>query len=284
MGKIIDSTLISLLNTLTLRMNITLKNSQLGSKKSTAKGSSVEFSDYKNYAFGDDFRRIDWHAYARFEKVLIKLFMEEQEASITLLMDQSLSMSMFEKRPTAIKVGATFAYTALADYDTVSLVLFNNDLVSAIPNLRGKGAFHLLVNQLENTTYEGESDLLQVVSKWQGKFRKGITIIVSDFMYDHKLDQVMALLNYRKQKVILCHVLSEEEINPAIEEHIKLVDSETGASMNIEAGPSAGYLYQQAFNKYSTHINSICKKYQGDYIRILAHQPIEVFIQQLSRY
>jgi len=124
--------------------------------------------------------------------------MEEQEASMTLLMDQSMSMALYEKRSAAIKVGTTFAYTALADYDTVSLVPFNEKVVSAMPNLRGKGAFHLLADQLENSTYEGTTELFQVVNRWQGKFKKGITVIVSDLMYDHQLVQVMVLLNYRK--------------------------------------------------------------------------------------
>jgi len=62
------------------------------------------------------------------------------------------------------------------------------------------------------------------------------------------------------------------------------VDSETGKSINIEAGSSAGRLYQQAFKAYSKQIKTTCKKYQADYIRVLANEPIEAFIQQLSRY
>ena len=90
MDKIIDQKFLELLKTLTLRIRLSLKGGNLGSKRSKAIGSSVEFSDYREYNPGDDFRRIDWNAYARFEKVFIKLFMQEQESPVTVFIDKSV--------------------------------------------------------------------------------------------------------------------------------------------------------------------------------------------------
>lgn len=283
MGQIIDSKFMSLLETLTLKIRLALKNSQLGSKRSTAKGSSVEFSDYREYTPGDDFRRIDWNALARFEKVFIKLFMEEQESPITIFYDQSASMGMEDKRETAVKVAATFAYLALAEYDTTSLLTFSDGISTMLTGLRGKSSFNKLVTVLENGECKDETDLYKSVSAWQGKFRKGVTVIVSDFMYDHRLEEVIKLLTFKKQKVILCHVLSSEELSPNIEENVRLVDAESNMYMNLDAGAEVTKIYQGALSMYMKRIDGICSKYRSEHIIIDTSQPIENFIRTLNK-
>lgn len=282
MAKIIDSQFLSLLETLTLKIRLALKNSQLGSKRSSAKGSSVEFSDYREYMPGDDFRRIDWNALARFEKVFIKLFMEEQESPVSIFCDSSESMLMFDKRETAAKISATFAYLALAEYDTTSLVLFNESIKGQLAGMRGKSAFNQIVNVLENNECSGPTDLYRVISGWQGKFRKGVTVIVSDFLYDHKLKDVLSLLAFKKQKVILCHVLGSEEVKPAIEENVQIIDSETGMKMNLDAGQTVTDIYARAFDSYMKEIDGLCSKYGAEHIIVDTSQPIEQFIRTLN--
>ncbi len=98
---------------------------------------------------GDDFRRIDWNALARFEKVFIKLFMEEQESPVTVFFDESLSMRMNNKKEVGVKVSAAFAYLALAEYDTTSLIKFSDGIDAMLSGLRGKSAFNQLVTVLE---------------------------------------------------------------------------------------------------------------------------------------
>lgn len=283
MGKVIDGHFIGLLETLTLKIKLALKNSSLGSRRSSAKGSSVEFSDYREYMPGDDFRRIDWNALARFEKVFIKLFMEEQESPVTIFTDMSGSSQMYEKRETSIKVASTFAYLALSEYDTTSLVTFNQGIQSQLTSLRGKTAFNQVVHVLENSICEGETDLYKTVSGWQGKFRKGVTVIVSDFLYDHRLEEVLALLHFKKQKVILCHVLGNEEIQPMIDENVRLTDSENGNYMNLDAGTEVVKIYERAFKAYMKDIEAVCSKYKTEHILVDTSAPIEEFIKKLNR-
>lgn len=283
MAKIIDSQFLGLLEQLTLKIRLALKNSQMGSRRSSATGSSVEFSDYKEYMPGDDFRRIDWNALARFEKVFVKLFMEEQESPVTVFLDQSDSMGMYDKRETSVKVAATFAYLALAEYDTTSMLVFNEGIQAQLTGLRGKSAFNRLVSLLENGTTSGHTDLYRTVSGWQGKLRKGVTVIVSDFMYDHRLEEVMALLAFKKQKVILCHVLGSEELKPVIDENVRLTDMETGQYMNLDAGTSVTSIYQRAMTAYMKEIESLCAKYRAEHIVVDTSQPIENFIRTLNK-
>lgn len=282
MGKIIDTAYMDLLKTLSIRMNLSLKGGNLGSKRSKAIGSSVEFSDYREYMPGDDFRRIDWNAYARFEKVFIKLFMQEQESKVTVFVDTSESMKAFNKRETAIKVAAAFSYAALADYDTVTSVLFNEGVSTFIQNLRGTKSFNRVISQLEESEFSGNSNLYNTVYPWQNHLNKGISVIVSDLMYDHEIEKVIRLLSFKKQRIVLCHVLGSEEMNPAFDENVQLIDSETGNKMDIEAGISAVNLYKKRLHEYINEIKGVCSKYGVDYILLDASMPIENFIKELQ--
>ncbi len=282
MGKIIDRQFVELLKTLTMHINLSLKGGNLGSKKSRAIGSSVEFSDYREYMPGDDFRRIDWNAYARFEKVFIKLFMQEQESLVTVFMDTSESMKEFNKRETAIKITGTFAYTALADYDTVSTVLFNQSITHFLHGLRGSKSFNRVISSLEDFEFMGQSNLYDSIYPWQTKLKKGISIIVSDLMFDHQIEKVIRLLAYNKQRIILCHVLSEEELNPVFDENIQLIDSESGDKMNIDTGITAINLYKNKLHEYINEIKAICSKYGVDYMLINTNDPIEGFIKHIQ--
>jgi uncharacterized protein (DUF58 family) len=279
---VVDQQFLELLKTMTLRIQISLKNGNLGNKRSRSTGSSVEFSDYKEYMPGDDFRRIDWNAYGRFEKVFVKLFMQEQESPVTVFMDISASMHYEEKRDAAIKVAATFAYVALSDYDTVSVALFNKSIVQSCVNLRGNSSFNRIIGLLEDSRFEGTSNLIDSIKFWEPRLKKGITVVISDLMYDHELEKVIRRLSFKKQRVVVCHILSETELNPFFEENMQLIDMENKETLNIDTGIEAINLYKQKLETYMKDIHSICKKYKTEYVFVNANVPIEQFLKQLQ--
>lgn len=281
MGTIIDQGFLELLKTMTLNIQLSLKSGNLGNKRSKSTGSSVEFSDYRDYMPGDDFRRIDWNAYGRFEKVFIKLFMQEQEAPITVFIDKSASMGTIEKMEAAIKIAATFCYIALTDYDTISITEFNHELQKNLTQLRGKASFNQVIKFLEQMEFEGNSSLYEAVKKWEPRFKKGMTILISDLMYDHQFEKVIRLLSFKKQRVILCHVLNEEELNPVFNENVRIIDLETNEGLDIDTGVEAINLYKQALAQYMIDIRSLCKKYQVDYVFVEANKSIEHFMKQI---
>lgn len=281
MGTIIDQAFLEMLKSLTIRIQLSLKNGNLGNKRSRSTGSSVEFSDYKEYLPGDDFRRIDWNAYGRFEKLYVKLFMQEQESPVSVFLDMSSSMNVENKRETAIKVAATFSYVALADYDTVSLALFHSKIEKNIMNLRGVNNFNRTLSVLEETKFFGQSDLWQSLQSFQPQFKKGITVLITDLMYEHQLEKVVRMLSYKKQRIVLCHILTESEINPFFEENMQLIDMETTETLDIDTGVEAINLYKEKYLQYMNDIGSICKKYKVEYLFIRADEPIEYFIRQV---
>lgn len=279
--SVLDQEFLDLLKTMVLKFNLTLKDGNLGGNRSKAKGSSVEFSDFREYIPGDDFRRIDWRALARFEKVYIKLFMEEREAPITIFVDKSQSMDYGMKREAAIKIAATFAFSALKEYDTVSTVLFDQKVSAFELNQKGQPAFSKIIKLLENTPFSQNSDLYSVLNGWQPRFKKGVTVLISDFMYDAKLEETMKLLTYKKQKIVLCHILSQEELFPELEGNLRLVDSETDDHMDILTGTDAVNLYQKTLAHYLNTMKETCTKYKADYILLNSSKPVEQLLKQL---
>lgn len=114
------------LNKINMYINFKLTGGTQGGRKSKAKGVSVEFSDYREYAPGDDFRRIDWNAYGRFDKFFIKVFMEEREGVFNFFIDKSKSMDYGKdnKKDTALKIVAALSYIAFVFHFLVSFYIF----------------------------------------------------------------------------------------------------------------------------------------------------------------
>ncbi len=281
--KIINSSYIKLLQTLSLNLSIKLKNNKLGKKHSSAKGSSVEFSDYREYSYGDDFRRIDWTSYARFEKVFLKLYAEEQQANISIFVDTSKSMGFEKKRVAEIKLAALFAYTSLNEYDRVSLLFFDQKINKEIKNVNNKQGFYRIANELENQTYHNTCNLFDSIKQAMPNIKKGACIIISDFLYEHKLAEALKALNFKNQKAIVCHILNNDELAVNFEQNIRLKDSETLEEINIDINDVTKDLYIKNLNKYLQDIESTCINYNANYFLINANTGVEEFIYNINK-
>src|SRR5258706_5228495 len=126
MPELFDGQFLKKLEMLTLVAKQLFRGETRGERRSTTHGASVEFADFRAYVQGDDFRRIDWNAYARFESLMLRLFVEEQELAVHILLDCSGSMNYGE--PAAAnkfnygrRLAAALAYIGLANTDKVSL-------------------------------------------------------------------------------------------------------------------------------------------------------------------
>src|SRR4051812_40653536 len=111
-----------------------------GERRSKRKGQSVEFADYRNYVVGDDLRFIDWNIYARLEKLFLKMFLEEEDLNITVMVDVSKSMDFGSptKALYAKRVAAAMAYIGLCNLDRVNVYAYSDRLVGELPGLRSR--------------------------------------------------------------------------------------------------------------------------------------------------
>ena len=168
------------LNKINMYINFKLSGGTQGGRKSKAKGVSVEFSDYREYAPGDDFRRIDWNAYGRFDKFFVKVFMEEREGLFNFFIDKSKSMDYgkYNKKETALKIVAALSYIALNNLDRVNISTMNDGVIENLKTSTGNKGFQKILRDLENINFDGSTDLSSSIKKRHLNLR-GISIVVS---------------------------------------------------------------------------------------------------------
>ena len=262
--KLIDNKLIKKLERLSLNSNIILDKGFMGGRKSSSKGSSVEFSDFREYTEGDDFRKIDWNAYARFEKLFVKLFMEERESNINIFLDTTKSMDFGNPKKSFIasQLAAVIGYVSILNMDKVSIYTNKEDKLDCIENINGKNMFRRLLNYLENASFKETIDIFTLINKRQ--FKKGITIIISDLFTDNFNDAIK-YLSYMNQSIIVIHTLSKEELNPKYIGDVRFIDSETEEGKDVSITLETIAIYEKTLNNFISSIKETCKKYGCSY-------------------
>jgi uncharacterized protein (DUF58 family) len=209
-----------------------------GERRSRNRGQSVEFVDFRPYIKGDDPRRIDWNLYGRLERFYIKLFEEEEDLRLYILLDCSASMGFGNpvKFDYARKLAAGLAYVVLANLETVSVSVFSGSFDVITTPVRGKGKIHPILTRLGALETGGASQLSQAAARFAAQTRKsGIVCIISDFLHEEGISAIAPLLGGGHQ-LELIQVLSPEELNPNFAGDLELVDSESGASVEVSMG------------------------------------------------
>ena len=277
--KIFDSEFFKMLQNLNINIKKSANYGASGARKSRVKGTSVEFSDFREYVPGDDFRRIDWNAYGRFDKFFIKLFMEEREALINVFVDGSKSMSFGEpaKSVLALRLAGAFSYLALNNLDRVCINTLRNKELKSIDALSGKMMLQRTLSFLQDIEFEGTTDINASIMRKDFK-NKGVSIILSDFFTENGITEAVKYLTYRKQEVILIHILSPEELQPDYYGQVKLIDSETREEKSIILNPSIMKAYKKQLESFKNSLKDTAAKYGAAYIDASSAENIEKII------
>ena len=268
-----------------LSARFSLDGTTAGNRKSRSKGSSVEFSDYREYAPGDDFRRLDWNAYGRFEKLFVKLFMEEREAPVSIYLDVSKSMDWGEPNKTIAsrRLAAALAYISLTNFDSVSLACVDEGVQQSCKSVRGKNFFYRVTDILENANYSGGSHLQKAIEATSASWRRGITVLISDFFTQGDIHDLLKYLTYHKQTVYVCHILSPQELTPAVSESVRLVDSENGRTMDITVTPALLNSYGKALEHFRSHLEQSCLKWGASYFHFSSELAVEEMVKEVAK-
>ena len=279
------------LDRLSLRTRRQMRSQLLGARRSVRHGASVEFSDFRDYAPGDDLRSIDWKAYGRLDKLLVKLFREEDDLSLHLLLDASLSMTVGgepEKFLFAKKLCAALGAIALLDSNRCSLSLMSGNATSAAPGtraLRGRSSLPALLSQLNRAQATGNARISSTLTAMaQRPSSPGVLAVVSDF-YDHGLTAALLARARRSFDVALVHVATPEEIDPTIMLQIygegtvpgemRFIDSETGNAVELTLGPNAVEAYRQEFALFCDNLAGIARSAGATYTRVSTDSPLQ---------
>ena len=272
--KLLDSDFLKRLERLSINIEKLMNVGGGGIRKSRAKGSSTEFSDFREYTLGDDLRRIDWNAYGRLDRLFVKLFMEEREAFINVFLDCSKSMDFSKKGELALELAAAFSYLTLINMDRLCLNLMISEDLKISEVLGGRGQFNRAVSFLENSDYKGKTRL-DLALKKKNFPGKGLSIIISDLFNEGNFEEILKFLAFNKQEIIVLHILSPEEYNPRLGGSVKLKDAETDEEINVELNPSTLDKYDKVLKHFIGDISDKCKKYGGLYLNILSNETME---------
>jgi uncharacterized protein (DUF58 family) len=258
-----------------------------GEKRSPKRGSSIEFADFREYVPGDDLRYVDWKAYGRLEKLFVKLFVEEEDLSLHLLIDSSRSMDFGEpatKWDYARRVAAALGYIALADYDRVSVASCSIRAGRTMPPTRGKPGVRSFLAFLEQMAIvPGEANLGDGLAGYAARVRGGgIAVVLSDFFDETYAHGIRALLARRLQ-VVLIQILDTEEKSPTLVGDLRLVDAESGAVRDVSISPHVVAQYNARFAAFTDELKTLSARYGMDYVPITTDIPFEEVIIKYLR-
>jgi len=236
-----------------------------GSHLSPRRGSSLEFSDFRHYALGDDFRYIDWGLYGRTDKLYIKLFKEEEDLLMYIFLDASGSMGIpandrkFEAaRATALAV----AYVALAAGDRVMIRVLGG--AGAPPKtglVYGRHRIVEIARQLGTLRPAGEVDLAPALAREMVSIRRaGKVFVVSDFLARvDSVERALGIFTAANMDVSAVQILGASELDgQGLHGDVEVVDTESGERLRVSLGPRERERHRQTLLRLSREIRNFC--------------------------
>jgi uncharacterized protein (DUF58 family) len=266
---VFDEAFLRQLERLLLLMRSPVRGGLKGGRRSVKRGQSVEFADYRDYSLGDDLRQLDWNVYARLERLFVKLFIEEEDVTITLLIDASASMAWGDpaKLLFAKRAAAALGYIGLASEDRVAVSALTGRVARRRAAMRGSGrVFRLLADLSSIESADGPTDIVAAARHAAAQLHgRGVVILISDLL-DPAADKVIRELAATGSELVVLHVLSPGEIDPMLEGDLRLVDAETGAGIDVTVDLATIDAYKSRLAAWKSDLADVAAKRRASYV------------------
>lgn len=290
-----DSHFLAKLEQLHLLARKIFRGEHRAERRSRQSGSSLEFADYRNYAFGDDLRSIDWNIYARLDRLFIKLFEQEQDLDVHFLIDASGSMrwvadpardgAAISKFDQARRIAAALSYIALVNLDRVNLVWFGAALGRDLGLSRGKSNFHKILEFLRSPPeLPGPTHLLPSLRAFAQRMkRRGLVFVISDFFDPAGYEEALSLLAYHRFDAHVVQVLDPAELEPSAAGDLRLTECETGELYEITASESVVRHYREQVAAFVEGLEAFALRRGAGYARASTEVPFEDLVLRVLR-
>ena len=257
-----------------------------GERLTKRRGESAEFADYRNYVVGDDLRFLDWNVYARLDQLFLKLFHQEEDLHVSILLDMSKSMNWGEpnKWLYARQIAAAITYIGLVNFDRVSLYGYANGLQTELAGIRGRRWMFKSIEFLTNLETEGVSNLAEATRQFAIRHpQPGIVILLSDFFEKGGYETGLRYLLGRSYDVYAVQMLSPEEIDPPLLGDLRLTDVEDDDTAEVTVGRALINRYKQNLQAYCGGLKEYCSRRGISYLFTSTDVPFDQIVLSYFR-
>ncbi|MBD5585586.1 MAG: DUF58 domain-containing protein [Clostridia bacterium] len=258
-----------------------------GNHKSRTYGSSCEFVDYRNYVPGDDITKIDWNAYARFETLYLKLYLDERRLHTKIYIDISQSMAFGDgkKGEMTLQIAATLAYLSVTELDRVSIyTIKESEVTEVISNISGRERYFAEITKLNDIEFGGNCFITDGILPTQVGYGDGLSVVISDFLTDSDYENAIDYLADKKRDVLCVQVLTGEELNPKVRGKNVFHDSEEAdKSYRKNINKDIMRAYREAVQYVQDRLRNYCNARGAEYVLVKDDKPIDqIFFEQLT--
>jgi uncharacterized protein (DUF58 family) len=234
---------------------------------SRQKGVSLEFADYREYAAGDDLRHLDWNILARLDRPTIRTYQDEDDLAVYLLLDASASMHFGSptKFSFAQKLAAALGFIGLCGQDQVTPIIIGH---GAGRTLRGRIGLNKLERWASTASANSLSGLADGIKSFvrSSAARPGLVICITDAL-DEEAASTVRSVGGRGHEILLIQVLSDFDIDPEIDGDLRLIDSESGPTVDITANAETIASYKQNLARHCRNVEQAVSIVGGRYVR-----------------
>jgi uncharacterized protein (DUF58 family) len=249
-------------------------------------GAGIEFADHRKYAAGDDFRYLDWNVYGRLDRLLLRLFEEEEDLHIYLLIDCSSSMKIGRplKLHYAMQIAAALSYIGLANLDRVGIVPFSDRLHDRLPPARGKRRIFKVFEFLRAIEVGGVTRLSDCMNAFvHREKRRGLAVVISDFYDPAGFEAGINELRYHRFEPFVLQVYDPKEASPTLHGDLTIVDCETGEAKEVTVSRSLLEAYKAEHARYCAELDAFCTKLAIPYLRTTTELPFDELVLRIFR-
>jgi uncharacterized protein (DUF58 family) len=257
-----------------------------GERRSKRRGQSVEFADHRPYVVGDDLRFVDWNIYGRLNQLFLKLFLEEQDLTVHLLVDTSASMAVGEpsKGLFARRLTAALGYISLVNNNRLTISLFGDGTRVRLANMRGRNYLPQMAEVLLTTDCEGPSNFEKACREAAlSRIGSGVTIVVSDFLFKQGYEDALRRLIGARYELYAIQVLSPQEIEPELTGDLKLLDVEDEDTAEVTVSSALIKYYKRNLAAYCEQLRGFCTQRGATYVRANSADSVETLVLNYLR-
>ena len=261
---LLDEDFLARIEKLSLLSRATLTGRIRGARRSRRRGFSTEFADHRDYVPGDDIRYLDWNIFGRLDRLFIKLFEEEEDLTVCILLDCSASMDHGtpNKFRYARQVAAALSYIALGTEDRVGVYPFDTTIRAPFKPVRGRRNALRLIQYLADLEAGSETGLVDsMVSFASAAPGRGMVILISDLLDPSGYSDALRAVAGRRTDVHLIHVLSPEEIDPTVVGDLRLVDCEDGEAVEVSMNHRILEAYRRTVEEFREGVKEACSRF-----------------------